>query len=72
MCYEKDCTGSVAPGCCRRHRERRRGWLDVGAKCPPDAWTHVAGVYDVNGVRKAYVNGKLVGDRQMGVIIVVP
>ena len=48
------------------------GWLEAGIKCPPDAWTHIVAVCDVNGVRKAYVNGKLVGDRQMGVIIVVP
>jgi len=37
-------------------------WLRAGYKYPPDSWTHVAAVYDANGVRKLFANGKLIGE----------
>ena len=46
-------------------------WLRAACRYPPDAWTHVVAVFDVNGVRKLYINGKLAGElkRQVKVVI---
>jgi len=46
-------------------------WLRAGYRYPTDSWTHVAAVYDVNGMRKLYVNGKLVGELKRRVQIIV-
>ena len=47
-------------------------WLRAGVRYPTDSWAHVAAVYDVNGMRKLYVNGKLVGELKRRVQIIVP
>jgi len=40
------------------------GWLETRYDFPEDSWTHVVAVFDVNGVRKHFINGKLVGEHK--------
>ncbi|MDP6353835.1 MAG: PA14 domain-containing protein [Planctomycetota bacterium] len=47
------------------------GWLEAGHLWATDFWSHLVAVYDVNGVRKIYVDGKLIRERKKGVQIVV-
>ena len=46
-------------------------WLRASYRYPPDAWTHVVAVFDVNGVRKLYINGKLAGELKRRVQVVI-
>jgi len=50
---------------------RDAAWVRAGVRYPTDSWTHAAAVYDVNGVRKLYINGKLVGELKRRVQIIV-
>lgn len=45
---------------------------DAGYEYPKDDWTHVVVVYNVNGVRKAYANGKLLREHKPRPQVVLP
>ena len=47
------------------------GWLEAGHRWATDFWSHLVAVYDVNGVRKIYVDGKLIRERKKGVQIII-
>lgn len=46
-------------------------WLRASCRYPPDAWTHVVAVFDVNGVRKLYINGRLAAELKRRVQVIV-
>ncbi len=46
------------------------GWFHTGFQYPQDKWTHVVGVYELSGVRRLYINGKLKAERKPYVLIV--
>jgi hypothetical protein len=46
------------------------GWFHTGFQYPKDKWTHVVGVYELSGVRRLYINGKLKAERKPYVLMV--
>ena len=50
---------------------REVAWLRASYRYPADTWTHIAAVYDANGVRKVYIAGKLRAELKRGVLVVI-
>jgi len=46
------------------------GWLVASYNFPAEEWTHLACVYNVNGVRKLYVDGRLLAEMKPRPIVI--